>query len=174
MNLNNFDMEDSVKERLIYFLKYLNLGQTAFENKVGWSRGHISKIKGAIGSDMLAKLVEKYPELNVDWLLTGKGDMFKSSVNDSKIRNVKGNVTANTAGHVGGNVDMHTYNAEKIIKENGDVELYGDAQSIVEKLEIENKYLNQRIADLDNIINMKDKLILMLEEKLKFTAESKE
>lgn len=155
------------------YLKEIGSNNNQFVVKMGYASTFLNS-DGGISESKLTDISIAYPDLDMNWLLTGDGDMFKPSVNGSKISNVKGNVTANTAGHVGGNVDMRTYNAEKIIKENGDVELYGDAQSIVEKLEIENKYLNQRIADLDNIINMKDKLILMLEEKLKFTAESKE
>lgn len=165
--------ESTVKKRLSMYLKEIGSNNNQFVVKMGYASTFLNS-DGGISESKLTDISIAYPDLDMNWLLTGEGDMFKSSVNGSKIRNVKGNVTANTAGHVGGNVDMRTYNAEKIIKENVDVELYGDAQSIVEKLEIENKYLNQRIADLDNIINMKDKLILMLEEKLKFTAESKE
>lgn len=117
-----------------------------------------------------------------NWLLTGEGDMFTSS--HPKVYEYKGkgnnygdvsSVDGVAAGIVNGQVvNIPNFNGEKIISPDGKVELCGSAQSKIEKLEIENKYLNQRIADLDNIINMKDKLILMLEEKLKFTAESKE
>lgn len=167
MNLNNFGMEYSVKERLMYFLKYLNLGQTAFENKVGWSRGYISKIKGSIGSDMLANLVENYPELNVDWLLTGKGGMLKSKISIGDINNNRGNISGNVATSGGQVINIPNFGGEKIIKESGDVELHGSAQSEIEKLEIEKKALQQRIADLEKMIDMKDKLILMLENNFK-------
>ena len=166
--------ESTVKKRLSMYLKEIGSNNHQFVVKMGYASTFLNS-DGGISESKLTGISIAYPDLDMNWLLTGDGDMFKPSVNGSKVRNVKGNVIANTAGHVGGNVDMRTYNAEKIIKEDGEVELCGDAQSEIEKLEIEKKYLNQRIADLDNIINMKDKLILMLEEKLKVNnPEAKE
>lgn len=72
------------KDRLLQYIKYVGLGQTAFENKVSWPRGYISKIKGSIGSDMLARLLNIYSNLNVEWLLTGEGDMLKSENKEEK------------------------------------------------------------------------------------------
>ena len=36
---------------------------------------------GSIGSEVLAKIVIYYDDLNINWLLTGEGDMLKSSPN---------------------------------------------------------------------------------------------
>lgn len=80
----------NTKDRLLQFLKYAEMGQTAFENKVGWSRGHISKIKGAVGSDMIAKIAESFPELNIDWLITGKGNMLKKETDQLVKINAEG------------------------------------------------------------------------------------
>ncbi|MBD5584859.1 MAG: hypothetical protein HDQ88_07240 [Clostridia bacterium] len=154
------------KLRLSTFLKEIGSNNNQFVVKMGYAATFLNS-KSGISEDKLTEISIAYPELNMNWLLTGDGDMFKPTVQGATLNNVSGNVTANTAGHVGGNVDMRTYNAEKIIRKSGDVELYGDAQPIIEKLEIENKALTQRIADLEKIIDMKDKLISMLEEKIK-------
>ena len=92
----------SIKERLIQFLAYLEIGQTKFEEKVGMSRGHINNMGENLTSKTLSKIKIAYPELNEDWLLTGKGEMIKSvntqnakgnnSIN-SNINNIEGNVT---------------------------------------------------------------------------------
>jgi phage repressor protein C with HTH and peptisase S24 domain len=66
-----------MKERLIEFLAYLGIGQTKFEEKVGLSRGLINNIKGDISLKSLKKISETYPELNIDWLRIGKGNMLK-------------------------------------------------------------------------------------------------
>lgn len=55
----------NTKERLLVFLKYLKLGQNAFERKVGLSNGYIAGVGGSFGSDMLAKIKASYPELNL-------------------------------------------------------------------------------------------------------------
>ncbi|WP_298648432.1 hypothetical protein [uncultured Proteiniphilum sp.] len=55
------------------------MGQTKFEGLVGFSRGYISKVKTSIGADKLSNIVEVFPDLNLDWLITGKGEMIDPS-----------------------------------------------------------------------------------------------
>ncbi len=62
-------------DRLKLFIKFKGLGQTKFEELVGFSRGYISKVKTAIGADKLSNIVKVFPDLNLDWLITGKGEM---------------------------------------------------------------------------------------------------
>lgn len=70
----------NTKERLLVFLKYLKLGQNAFERKVGLSNGYIAGVGGSFGSDMLAKIKASYPELNLTWLITGQEGMIDQRV----------------------------------------------------------------------------------------------
>lgn len=67
-----------MKKRLLEFLSYLEVGQTKFEEKVGLSRGLINNIKGNISIKSLNKISSCYPELNINWLQTGEGEMLKS------------------------------------------------------------------------------------------------
>ncbi len=69
-------MESTVKERLIWFIKYLKLSQRKFEEKVGLSNGYINNISKGIGAEKLQKILYEFPNLNQEWLLTGKGDML--------------------------------------------------------------------------------------------------
>lgn len=51
-----------------------------FEDECGLSNGYINNAlnasSGNIGSDSIARIVEKFPMLNIYWLCTGKGDML--------------------------------------------------------------------------------------------------
>ncbi|MDR1938746.1 MAG: hypothetical protein LBQ73_09675 [Tannerellaceae bacterium] len=67
-----------MKERLIEFLAYLDMGQTKFEEKVGLSRGFVNKIGESIKLKTIKKITDVYPELNANWLKTGEGEMLKS------------------------------------------------------------------------------------------------
>ena len=69
-------MNETVKDRLIIYLKYKKIGQNAFENKVGISRGYISHLKFAPKEEHLTKILRACPELNRVWLLTGEGSML--------------------------------------------------------------------------------------------------
>lgn len=76
-------MEETVKERLIHYLKYKKIGRNKFENMSGISNGYISNIKNAPGSLVLEKILTAAPDLNRNWLLTGKGEMLKTSPNNN-------------------------------------------------------------------------------------------
>ena len=73
-------------DRLIEFINYLKDnkrgGRTNFERTIGVSGGYITnslKKKASIGADIMLKINTTYPELNSDWLISGEGDMLKSS-----------------------------------------------------------------------------------------------
>jgi len=68
-----------MKERLIEFLSYLEIGQTKFEEKVGLSRGFVNTLKDNPTVKTIEKILVAYPELNKDWLIDGKGEMIKNS-----------------------------------------------------------------------------------------------
>jgi len=65
-----------MKERLIEFLKYLGVGQNKFAESVGLSRGYVNNIGDNITMRSVNKIVQVYPELNKNWLLTGEGEML--------------------------------------------------------------------------------------------------
>ncbi len=68
--------------RLKAFIQSLDMSMREFERSVDVSNGSIaSQItnKKAIGSDRVENILHKYPELNVEWLFTGKGEMTRNS-----------------------------------------------------------------------------------------------
>lgn len=71
--------EKTIKQRLLEFIKYLNISQGRFEKQVGLSNGYINNLSKDIGSEKLQRILGTYPELNLDWLLTGEGEMLKAS-----------------------------------------------------------------------------------------------
>ncbi len=67
-----------MKERLLIFLAHLGIGQKKFEQIVGLSNGFVNQVGDNIRQSSLAKIVGHYPELNINWLKTGEGDMLKT------------------------------------------------------------------------------------------------
>lgn len=61
-------MGKSLKDRLLEFLEYKNIGQGTFEQSAGISNGYVNNLKGSIGSKILNRIEASYPELNIDWL----------------------------------------------------------------------------------------------------------
>ena len=65
-----------MKERLIKFIEYKGLSRRAFELSCGIASGTVRNTSGNMTPKTLSKITAVYPELNQDWLLTGKGSML--------------------------------------------------------------------------------------------------
>ena len=74
----------TVKDRLKDFIKYLGIGQSKFEKKCNLSNGYINNSKGNFGASKLEYILKLHPELNREWLLYGEGEMLKSPVQEIK------------------------------------------------------------------------------------------
>ena len=76
----------NIKERVLYFTDYKDFAKEKFFEELGVTYGNFKgKAKEkALSSDILAKIVSKYPEINPEWLLTGKGPMLKESSPEDK------------------------------------------------------------------------------------------
>lgn len=75
---------ENIANRLIKFQQSVSKehgGRNKFEALIGMSAGYLSgmqkKPSPSIGSDVLEKVHELFPELNIEWLLTGNGSMLK-------------------------------------------------------------------------------------------------
>ncbi|MFD0701770.1 S24 family peptidase [Myroides pelagicus] len=68
----------SVKDRLKEFANSLNLTISSFEKEIKASNGYINNISKSISLDKISTLKNKYPNLDIEWLLTGEGEMIKS------------------------------------------------------------------------------------------------
>lgn len=67
-------------ERIAIFIHFKKISPHAFEQKIDLSNGYFSKqLKhlGSVGSDILIKIYQAYPELDILWILTGEGQMLK-------------------------------------------------------------------------------------------------
>jgi len=71
-------MESTVKERLVAFLKEINISQKKFEISIDVSNGYVNNIRQSIQPDKIQRISLTYPYLNTGWLLTGQGEMLNS------------------------------------------------------------------------------------------------
>ena len=68
-------------DRLQEYLEFSQISAYAFEHSCGVSNGYLGKQlrgKGAVGSDILERIKESYPELSLVWLVSGRGKMLLS------------------------------------------------------------------------------------------------
>lgn len=71
-----------MNKRLEQFLSAENISQSQFAENIGVARASISHIlsgRNKPGYDFLEKMAINYPQLNLEWLITGKGRMYKTS-----------------------------------------------------------------------------------------------
>lgn len=61
------------------FIENSELSARQFDISIGASNGYILRMKknnASIGSDVIENIIKTYPQLNIIWLLTGKGQML--------------------------------------------------------------------------------------------------
>ena len=71
-------MEETVKERLLLFIKEKGLSQKRFEETAHISNGYVNNLKASPSSKVLQKIFYAFPDLSQSWLLTGEGAMLQS------------------------------------------------------------------------------------------------
>jgi phage repressor protein C with HTH and peptisase S24 domain len=72
------DKPSTTQDRLALFISHLGISERKFSESAGLSHGLIGAIKKgtSFGVDKLEKILVIYPDLNVNWLVTGKGSML--------------------------------------------------------------------------------------------------
>lgn len=70
------------RERILQFVDYKNLSKNKFYKETGLSNGFLDK-NNHPGADKLEQIISIYPELNPEWLLTGKGEMLRDIQNNT-------------------------------------------------------------------------------------------
>ena len=70
-----------IKERILQFIEYKGISKYKFYQETGITRGVLDKESG-ISEDNIAKFIAYSDEINLEWLLLGKGEMLKRNVNE--------------------------------------------------------------------------------------------
>lgn len=69
----------TVIERIYQLIDKMDLNVSEFSDSVEVSNGYFAKQKtgkGNVGSQIIEKIVSVYPQVNADWLISGRGRMF--------------------------------------------------------------------------------------------------
>lgn len=79
--------ESIVKKRLSIFLKKIGSNNNQFVVKMGYTQGFLNS-KGGISESKLMEISKTYSQLNMNWLLTGDGEMLKN-ISENSENNLK-------------------------------------------------------------------------------------
>lgn len=67
---------NTLQDRLKQFITSLDLSVLAFENECGMAQGTVNKMTENSRQRTLEKIRKHYPQLNMEWLKTGVGEML--------------------------------------------------------------------------------------------------
>lgn len=73
-------MENTTKDRLIQFIQFNHMSTKSFQERIGVSGSYVQNMVNGIGGGVVKRIMAEFPELNIDWLLAGEGDMINPIV----------------------------------------------------------------------------------------------
>ncbi|MGQ1929031.1 transcriptional regulator [Ornithobacterium rhinotracheale] len=92
----------NIKERILYLLDMKGVAKSTFFPKIGMTYGNFTgKSKETpLNSDAIGNILSEFPDLNPEWLLTGKGEMLKgnTSIDNDNIKSENSVVGNNIKG----------------------------------------------------------------------------
>ena len=78
--------KSSVKSRIKQVIDFQGISIRQFEISIGASNGYYGSMKDEMNSKYLRNISSVYPNISIEWLVTGEGSMLKSgAVNSTQI-----------------------------------------------------------------------------------------
>lgn len=95
------------------FVAHTKLSKRKFQERIGVSNSYIQNISESIGADVMNRISIQFPELNTGWLLTGEGEMLRSTITQ-KVGDIYGDAQGV---NVNGSVTITGASVEKFLEE---------------------------------------------------------
>ncbi|MFW5546569.1 MAG: S24 family peptidase [Bacteroidales bacterium] len=96
-----------IKQRILKFADSLGVSKRRFYEIIGVSRGTLES-KSGITEDIVVKFIAAYPDVSVEWLITGKGDMLNNiaTMQEKEQKNVENAVLAHQTDELIGSIPL--------------------------------------------------------------------
>ena len=142
-------METTVKERITAYLAYRRISKSEFGRIIGASNAYVSSMKASISPEKLQAIGLNFPDLNIEWLMTGEGEMLKGA--NQSVGDHTSGVVINGNNHLSNSpIDNRQY--------------YSDSPDVL-KAQID--LLDERIKEKDAQIKEKDAQIKEKDAQIK-------
>lgn len=141
---------ESIKARTLTFIRSIGSNPNRFQETIGVSSNYFNSVKN-IGADKISKIIEEYPQVNPEWLLTGRGDMLRPV-----------NISGNTGNINAGTVKGDNINVRSGVFNKGTIEgavISGDNNTYFRSDE---RILQERIKFLELLLEEKERTIQTL------------
>lgn len=95
-----------ISKRLSEFIKSIGKPVSVFETELGLSNGFVAKTNEKMQKKTRMAIQQAYPQLNMDWLFDGKGDMIRSgyealcSRNDEYLQHLGGGTVSGSGNNI--------------------------------------------------------------------------
>lgn len=132
-------MEETIKERVIKIAKHKGLTQSGLERECNLSNGYIRNIRATPSQKIIDRILKRFPDISLRWLLNGVGDMCCSDISDEELQRQVDEANAKSQ-HIGNNTQT--------MAENNDVVIGMLRDQLAEKNE-EIKFLRSLIAEMN-------------------------
>lgn len=133
-----------IKNRLMKFIEFKGLKKDTFEVECDLSKRYVSNIGLSMASDIIERILLRYPELNANWLITGMGSMIIQSEEKQIVEYHQEDFTKSESA---AEADVHSkIDIETIKKLENEIEILKQDKAL------QYKYistLEQRIAELE-------------------------
>lgn len=125
MQKNN-RLKASMSQRLLEFILYKGFSVHKFSNIINVSNSYLNKAVRdniSIGSDKIMKIGETFPDLNIEWLLMGRGEMIKKENKESATTSNNDTVNRNKSSQSIKEKDLCAFLKELLSEERKTVDL---------------------------------------------------
>ena len=68
---------------MLMYIDFKQIKKSEFYRKTKLSNGYLDKVK-ELGSDKVESIISIFPDINLEWLLTGRGEMIKKEPTSEK------------------------------------------------------------------------------------------
>ena len=112
------NIDDFIK-RLEIILNYYSLSASSFADKVGVQRSSLSHLlsgRNKPSLDLILKIVQNFPEVDLYWILNGKGNFPKSEITISKIEQPTTSFSKNESDDVNGEKNLDLFSESAVEK----------------------------------------------------------
>lgn len=98
----------TIKKNIFQFIEYKGITKEEFYEKTEISSSNFkgTNRQSEIGGDKIIKILTIYPEINAEWLLTGKGEMLKENIPILQKNKGKKSNQNNINGQVSGDISI--------------------------------------------------------------------
>lgn len=74
-----------IVDRILKIIELEKLNKAQFYKITGLSNGFLDKVKD-VGASKLESILNSFPHINPEWLLTGKGEMLRDAVSKQEVK----------------------------------------------------------------------------------------